>query len=158
MVVYTQPRVVSIPLIDLGPSFLPDPAGRAAVARQIGAACRDTGFFYVRNHNVPAPLSDALFDASRAFFARPIEEKMRCHVAISKSRRGFEPQGAQALDPDSPPDIKETFVLGIDRGPDHPLVRAGTPRHGTNTWPPGGDEFRRPVEAYFQALQSLSAI
>jgi len=156
MIVYTGPRATNIPVIDLGPSFSPGSAERAAVAREIGAACRDAGFFYVRHHNVPAQLIDALFAASRAFFARPIEEKMRCHVGKSTALRGFEPQGNQALDPDSPPDIKESFLLGIDRGYDHPLVRAGTPRHGPNNWLPDGDEFRRPVEAYFQAILSLS--
>jgi isopenicillin N synthase-like dioxygenase len=156
MIAYTQPRVGNIPLVDLRPSFSPGRTERVAVAHEIGAACRDAGFFYVRNHNVPAQLIDALFNGSRRYFAGTIEEKMRCHVGKSEARRGYEPQGNQALDPDSPVDMKESFLLGIDRGPDHPLVRARTPRHGPNVWPSGGDELRRAAETYFQALMSLS--
>jgi isopenicillin N synthase-like dioxygenase len=156
MVAYTQPRVINIPLIDLTRSFSSGPAERTAVAREIGTACRDVGFFYVRNHNVPAQLIEAVFIASSGFFVRPIEEKMQCHVVKSEARRGYEPQGNQALDPDSPVDIKESFLLGIDRGPDHPLVRARTPRHGPNVWPSDVDELRRSAETYFQSLMSLS--
>jgi isopenicillin N synthase-like dioxygenase len=156
MVVYTLPRTTNIPLIDLAPSFSMGLDGRAAVARDISAACRNAGFFYVSNHNVPARKIDALFEASRLFFARPLENKMQVHVAKSEARRGYEPPGNQALDVDSPVDLKETFLLGIDRGPDHPLVRAQTPRHGPNVWPANAGELRRSCEAYFEALLSLS--
>jgi isopenicillin N synthase-like dioxygenase len=156
MVVYTPPRTINIPLIDLAPSFSEGRDAQDAVARDIGAACRDVGFFYVRNHDVPARTIDALFEASHTFFARPFENKMQIHVAKSAARRGYESPGNQALDVDSPADLKESFLLGIDRGPDHPLVRARTPRHGPNVWPDNASELRQPCEAYFEAMMSLS--
>ena len=48
-------------------------------------------------------------------------------------------------------DLKETLDTGIDHGPDHPEVLAGTPLHGLNQWPdlPG---FRERVEPYRDAM------
>ncbi|HEX9461516.1 MAG TPA: 2-oxoglutarate and iron-dependent oxygenase domain-containing protein [Alphaproteobacteria bacterium] len=155
MVAYTQPRRTDIPLVDIGPSFSGAARDRMAVARQIRAACIDVGFFYVRGHQVPRRLVDGVFDAAHEFFARPLNEKMLCDARNSSALRGFESPGTQTLDPDSPPDIKESFRIGIDRGPDHPLVRASTPRHGPNNWPPHSDEFRQRVEGYFDAMLGL---
>jgi isopenicillin N synthase-like dioxygenase len=156
MIVYTQPRLAAIPVIDIGPSFSPALRERQAVAQEVHAACRDAGFFYVRNHGLPARLVDDMFAVSREFFARPMDEKMQCSVKNSPAYRGYEWPGIQTLDPDSPPDLKEDFLFGIDRGPEHPLVRAGTPRHGMNVWPAGGETFRRCSEAYFDAVLQLS--
>lgn len=156
MIVYTQPRLAEIPVIDIGPSFSPALRDRQTVAHQVHAACRDTGFFYVSNHNLPAGLVDDMFAASREFFARPMDDKMECSVKKSPAYRGYEWPGIQTLDPDSPPDLKEDFLFGIDRGPEHPLVRAGTPRHGMNLWPANAEDFRRCSEAYFDGAFQLS--
>ena len=155
MVVYSKPRPAEIPVIDIGRSFSADMRDRAAVAREIRAACIGIGFFYVRGHRVPREIIDSVFAAGREFFARPMEEKLRCSTQHSPALNGFEPPGAQALDVDSPPDLKEGFRIGIERGPDHPLVRANTPRHGANNWPTGSDAFRRASEAYLTALLGL---
>ena len=46
-----------LPVIDVSPLAGDAPAtARAAVARQIQAACRERGFFYVTGHGVPADL------------------------------------------------------------------------------------------------------
>ena len=38
------------------------------VAGEIGRACRDVGFFDIRNHGVPEDLLSGMFDRSQAFF------------------------------------------------------------------------------------------
>ena len=49
----------ALPLIDIAPLAGPDPAARAGVARAIGAACRDTGFFAITGHGItPARIKD----------------------------------------------------------------------------------------------------
>src|SRR5258708_10544096 len=80
---------------------------------------------------------------------------MLCDARNSSALRGFESPGTQTLDPDSPPDIKESFRIGIDRGPDHPLVRASAPRQGPNNWRRHSDEFSQRVEGYFDAMLGL---
>jgi isopenicillin N synthase-like dioxygenase len=147
-----------LPVIDLTPSFGADPAGTANVAAAIDTAARRHGFFYIVGHGVPQALIDAIFDADARFFALPDEVKQRWHIDRSMGlQRGFDPIGWQSLDAGRPADLKESFYLGRDLAPDHPLVRAGTPNHGPNQWPdealvPG---FRSTCEAYAEALAAL---
>ena len=53
-----------IPIVDI--AALRDRSGTQAVAAQIGAACRDVGFFYISNHGV----ADALLARVRAALRR----------------------------------------------------------------------------------------
>ena len=139
-----------LPVIDLSVG------DRAAAA--IDAACRAHGFFYVVGHGVDAAVIDAAFDASKRFFALDEAVKQRWHIDRSGLRRGFDPIGWQVLDPGKPTDVKESFYIGRERGPDDPLVRAGTPNHGPNQWPdealaPG---FQAALRAYDAAIESLA--
>lgn len=141
-----------LPLIDLSS------ADDQLLARRIDAACRDSGFFIIVGHGIDAALIARMFDRSRAFFALEQTDKDRWHMSRSTIRRGYEGVGWQALDPGTPVDLKESFYLGVERGPDDPLVRAGTPNHGPNQWPderllPG---FRNAVDEYFGALDALA--
>ncbi|NUR88891.1 MAG: 2-oxoglutarate and iron-dependent oxygenase domain-containing protein, partial [Nonomuraea sp.] len=52
-----------IPVIDIAPLLGGGPAGQ--VAEAIGRACRDSGFFYVSGHGVPAELIDRLDAGAR---------------------------------------------------------------------------------------------
>ncbi len=98
---------MSLPLIDL--SDLPGVA-----AQRIDAALREHGFFAVTGHGVPAGVVNAAFAAGQAFFALPEATKRRWHIDGWPLKRGFDPVGWQALDPGTPPDIKESFYLGVE--------------------------------------------
>jgi len=146
----------TLPLIDLAPSFASE-AGAQAVARALDAACRAHGFFYVTGHGVDAACIAAIWQANTHLFALPEAVKQRWHIERSGIQRGWDPVGWQSLDPSRPADLKESWYLGVDRGPDDPKVRAGTPNHGPNVWPdealvPG---FRAACEAYADALAGL---
>ena len=65
----------AIPIIDVSDLVAGDAAGTARVAAEIGAACREVGFFYVVGHSVPAALMQRTFAASRAFFAEDEADK-----------------------------------------------------------------------------------
>ncbi len=68
----------ALPIIDVGPLLGHGPAaGQAEAAGRIQAACRESGFFYVVGHGVPAGLLDQLASASAEFFALPLEDKLR---------------------------------------------------------------------------------
>lgn len=117
----------------------------AALARQVDAALRDSGFLAIVGHGVPDALRQAAFDASRRFFALPQAAKERWHVDRWPLPRGFDPIGWQALDPDRPPDLKESFYLGVEA-------------IGPNQWPdealvPG---FRVALQAWSDAMQALA--
>ncbi len=143
-----------IPVIDLAPLFGGGTEGEKAVAAAIGQACRDRGFFYVRNHGVPEALVTGLFAAGAAFFALPEQEKGAVSITRSPHNRGYVPLEGEALDPSRPGDAKEAFNIGRELAADDPDLLAGTPFHGMNQWPslPG---FRDTLTAYFVAQQRL---
>jgi len=142
----------TIPIIDLAGSFSGDAAARRTTAGEIDRACRAVGFFYVRNHGIPEALIAGQFGAARDFFALGEAEKRGYPQGL---RPGYEPLEGQKFDPNAPGDLKEGFTIGIERGPEHKLVKAGVPRHGANQWPAGLPAFRTQSEAYFQAAHRL---
>lgn len=147
MILYTEPKSAArLPIIDLGPSFADGEAGRDSVAGEIGAACRDTGFFYVANHGVDSALVDRAFAQSNRFFDQPGGWKSR--LRKQGTSNGYEPAEAQRLDKDSPGDIKESFNFTTGGVP-------GTPGYKTNMWPDDLPGFREELEAYNSALRGL---
>ncbi|MGH8700830.1 MAG: 2-oxoglutarate and iron-dependent oxygenase domain-containing protein, partial [Burkholderiales bacterium] len=138
-----------IPVVDLGGT------DRRAIAAEIGAACRDTGFFYIENHGIPAALIEGQFESTRRFFALPLAEKLEIDLRKSPCSRGYEAMGGQTLDSDAPPDLKEGFYMGWHREPDHPYVKAGLPNHGPNVWPRSLPGFAEQMQAYYDSMFSL---
>ncbi len=63
------------------------PEAKKNVASELDKACRDVGFFYLKNHGVPLELMKAMVDGGREFFetASP-EEKQR--IAMRKTAEG----------------------------------------------------------------------
>lgn len=104
-------------------------------AAAIGAALASTGFFSLIGHGVPRGVFDAAFHASQRFFASSDADKALVHIGQSSHKHGFDPIGWQALDTSAPPDLKESFYLGAERAPDHPLVLEGIENQGPNQWP-----------------------
>lgn len=80
-------------VIDIAPLMRRrDATARSAVATQIEAACRDTGFFYIRGHGVADAVIERLDAASRRFFALPREAKQAIAMEHGgRARRGWFP-------------------------------------------------------------------
>ncbi len=149
-------RTETLPVIDIGGLSSARLEDRRTVAREIRAACIDSGFFYVVNHGVPPHSVAETFARSQQFFSQPLATKTRVGIAHSPVSRGYEPIGAQTLDLAAAPDQKESFYIGIERGPKDPLAAAGTPNHGPNQWPDGLPGWRESMEAYFARLGALA--
>ncbi|XP_076957944.1 protein DMR6-LIKE OXYGENASE 2-like [Bidens hawaiensis] len=66
----------TIPLIDLHHLSGPN---RAHVVNQIGEACRNYGFFQVKNHGVPESTIANMIEIAREFFKLPEEEKLKTY-------------------------------------------------------------------------------
>ena len=145
-----------IPVIDVS-ALAGDDAGAAAeTAAAIGAACRETGFFYVSGHTVPAALMERAFAASAAFFAQDAAAK-RAVLYTAAGNRGYVPMKGEALDPGRPADLKEAFNIGLELPPDDPELLAGRMFRATNLWPdmPG---FRDTMLDYFAACHGLGRL
>jgi isopenicillin N synthase-like dioxygenase len=142
----------AVPVIDVS-ALVAGTSARAAVAAEIGRACRAQGFFYVTGHGVDVGIVERLVDASRRFFAQDGAPKMEWPMSKGgRAWRGYFPVGGELTS--GRPDWKEGLYLGSELPEDHPLVRLRTPLHGRNLFPalPG---FREAVLEYMGALTTL---
>lgn len=156
MIPYTPARSgMSLPVIDISGALSGDGARRRVVAGEVRMACRDTGFFYLAGHGVPDALTRGQLDAARRFFALPQAEKDALDHHRSAAMRGYERMQGQTLDVGSPPDLKESFMIGADPGPDHPFIRDKVPQYGPNQWPPDMPGFRDQTLAYADEMVRL---
>ena len=136
--------VSGIPVIDLARM------GDGAVAleeigRAIVAAAEGAGFFYIRNHGIPERLIADVLRVSAAFFAEPAERKQQ--VAVNAGHRGFIQMGQAKMASGARPDLKESFIWGLDEpGPD------GIP---PNCWPDFMPEMRPVLTEFFRAGNQL---
>ncbi len=151
-------REETLPIINVAPLFGGDVQARDETAREIGAACRELGFFYVTGHAIGADTLRDLDAASRCFFALPEEEKMR--IAMEKGGRawrGFFPVGGELTS--GKPDLKQGLYFGEELGDDDARVREGWPLHGRNLFPDVTPELKSLVLRFMsQATQSAHAI
>jgi isopenicillin N synthase-like dioxygenase len=155
MISYVRPKPFSaIPIIDFAPTCSEHLKDRESVARELRRASIETGFFYLRNHGVLQELLDAQLKWADRFFSLPDHERTAVAMSNSSCMRGFEGAGKQALDADTPPDLRERFYVGVDLDAEHPYVRSGVPNHGPNQWP-NLTGFREQNERYFAALLNL---
>lgn len=151
----------AIPVVDIGPLVAGTPArapdrasDRASVAAQLGAACRDHGFFYIAGHGVEDGLQRRLQRLSREFFAQDVDTKLRiAMVRGGRAWRGYFPPGGELTS--GRPDLKEGLYFGAELAADHPAVRAGTPMHGPNLFPEHPAELRATVLEYLDAMTAL---
>jgi len=142
-----------LPVIDVGPLVRGSP-DLDDVARAIDAACREHGFFYIVGHGVDDALQEQLDVQARRLFALP--ERAKAAVAMAHGGpawRGWFPLEGELTS--GRPDRKEGFYLGAELSGDDPRVRAGTPLHGPNLFPPELPELRTAVLEYLDAMTAL---
>lgn len=153
----------SLPIIDVSPLLIEDSSDKSQedVALQIHQACRDWGFFYVKNHGVPIELQERLVELSRVFFAQPLEEKMKIPMSKGgRAWRGYFPVGNELTS--GKPDGKEGLYLGTEiTDENHPKVLAKVPLHGRNQFPSIGEnenEFSEVILTYMKAIENLGRL
>ncbi|WP_341366793.1 2-oxoglutarate and iron-dependent oxygenase domain-containing protein [Yoonia sp. BS5-3] len=137
-----------IPVLDWS-AFQTDPQ---AFSAELGQICRKSGFFLLKNHDVPKALIDACFGQADAFFALPEAQKAKLSIASNPHNRGWAAMGSESLDEASGQiDQKQAFNIGLDLAADDPAVLRGDAFRGVNLWP-AIDGFRDIVLDYFNAV------
>jgi isopenicillin N synthase-like dioxygenase len=162
MRLYTPPKPAEdIPVVDLAGSFSADRAAQRAIAWEIHRACRETGFFYIRNHSVPDDLVAGQFAWARRLFDLPLSDKLALHMKHSPTRAGYEPIGGQVLDSQEdgsepgPADLKESFYIGVETT-DGLLLDREHIGFGHNQWPASLPGFREQMLAYQAAMRTVA--
>ena len=153
-----------IPVIDLTPFRTGDAAARARAAASISEACEGLGFLVVSGHGVAASLGDRLHAAGRAFFDRPLDEKLAVRRPRDDQNRGYIPYGEETLAKMhgriTPADYKEVFAIGPDAVPDEPYYTCDLayPDFAPNLWPDRPDGLRPAMLAYYDAMLRLARL
>lgn len=154
-----------VPVIDVGYAYTGDPAERAEVAQAIADACRSSGFFMIRGHQVPRRVVDEMREVTARFFALPQVAKlellanphdplMRGFAWPARPRDGQESAAALFV----PPDLSESFVVNRygDERKAPAVARAADKRLlFPNKWPelPG---FEATYDAYYGEMERLA--
>jgi len=160
-----------IPTIDIAALLDQDATARRPVAEQIGRACEEIGFFYIRNHGIAQSLIDQAYACSAAFHHSPVPWREKVHVQNSRGNRGWLPSTLAFNDPDpelyrlspaaaeddhiSKPRLHSGFDLSLDIPPDDPDYLAGNIMLVPNQWPDWLPGFRDDVMAYYNAVMAL---
>jgi isopenicillin N synthase-like dioxygenase len=140
----------SVPIVEVSGLHSPDLAERQRVAGEIGKAAGKVGFFYIRGAGVDDAVFERMLASTKAFFALPVEEKMRYYIGLSKCHRGYVPAGEEGLAAGMP-EMKEAFDTALDLPADDPDHLAGNPMLGPNTWPELAG-FAEAVTAYYREV------
>jgi len=159
-----KPDSFKIPTIDIAP-YIADPTSIAAlkVIAQVRQACTTTGFFQIAGHGVPRSLQEQVFKASAAFFALPLEEKVKLNRGTNggPNNRGYEVMGTQVLDKGQKKgDQKEGFYIAQDLPFSHPVAKAFPTFAGPNVFPSfsvlPSAAFKEPMIAYHEHVLSVT--
>lgn len=111
------------------------------IGSQMREAAEGIGFFYIKRHTIPPALIAGVLDVASRFFAAPLDRKQS--VAVNAGHRGFIRIGEAKMTAGAKPDLKESFVWGLNEpGPD------GIP---PNQWPDFLPEMKDVLMDFFDA-------
>ncbi len=148
--------MAQVPVIDFTPFREGTTVGKARVAREIRDACEDTGFFYLAGHDIAQSAIDAIFAASRRFFALPLEDRLKVKLT-PKQNRGYQPLGSRFYgDKADAPDLNESYKYQHDFLPGDPDIVDGGRVHALNRWPENLPGWREALVGYYDRMEDLT--
>jgi isopenicillin N synthase-like dioxygenase len=145
--------LAEIPMIDFAPFLHGTEADKRRVADEIGDACRQIGFFYLKGHGVLDELRRAVFEQSAAFFHKPIAERRKA-AATPEWYRGWIPM------PEPAPLSRSSRLFEQYRiQPEYEAEDDAQNNHifyRPNRWPEDLPAFGETCTAYWRAMLELS--
>lgn len=143
-----------IPVIDIGALRGGDDAAKLEVANALRRAAQSPGFFYISNHGVAEKVVADALSMSRRFFAYSEDEKQA--VKVNARHRGFLRVGEAKMYAGARPDLKESFVFGLDLAADHAEFAGTNPLLGVNQWPQFLPQMRSISCRFFDSVSSCA--
>jgi isopenicillin N synthase-like dioxygenase len=138
---------MNIPVIDLNRPNL-------ECALEMAKACREHGFFCIKNHDFPLGLQLKMLSLSRRFFELPIEEKNKIHMRNGGlAWRGFFSVGEELTSGIA--DLKEGLYFGEQLSINDPRVKNNWPLHGLNQYPEIS-HFKETTTSYMAHMNELA--
>lgn len=144
-----------LPVVDISLLFSDDIDERQLAADSLDKAVRDTGFLYLKGHQITPSLINNLKEVVKEYFKQDEESKMENYIGFSKNHSGYVPIGEEKYySTDSQkPDLKEAY----DIGPDSPSMMARFKKEACTQWPKN-EAFKENVKAYYNAMLELSRV
>src|SRR3954454_3924113 len=147
-----------IPVIDLA-------GDRDEIAREIDAACRESGFLVVTGHGVDPALIERMHEASLEMFLQPAEWKQQWRPPEDAAgMRGMHLVASNVSAPENvttAPDLCELFTISRlgEPGVAAPARPGDAPAgwHMANIWPDRPAGLRETWLAYYAAMDALAA-
>lgn len=128
-----NPDTCVIPTLDMSRYFNGEAHDREIFCQQLCDTGHDIGFFYLKNHGIPASLLNEVLTQANLFFHLPQHEKNNIDITHSPHFRGYGKLNAETTGGIA--DYKETYDLGLERqarsSQDKPYLNL----HGPNQWP-----------------------
>jgi isopenicillin N synthase-like dioxygenase len=142
-----------VPVVNISGLYSRNEDQRKVVAKEIGKACREVGFFYLASHPIPSSLIEQVYKAMKQFFSLPLEEKRKVAMTnCPEGHRGYFGLLEENTDTQNQGDVKEGIDFGHELPPEAPLL----PLRGHNQWPQSlGEEFKAVVMQFFEAVRNL---
>lgn len=103
---------MNIPCVDLQQFTKGGPRGKAEFVANLGKAFEEVGFVAVKNHGIPQPLIDKMYQSVQAFFALPLPKKRNYEVPGLAGQRGYTSFGKEHAKGFDAPDLKEFYQYG----------------------------------------------
>ena len=129
-----------LPIIDITSTEAP---------AEIDRACREFGFFAIRNHGVSDELREAVLRTAIDFFGRPDSEKAQVALSHGGSAwRGWFPLGGELTS--GVPDLKEGYYFGRE------LPVEARSMHGPNIWPGEPASLQPVVTEWMATMEPLA--
>jgi len=119
-------------------------------AIEIGNACKNVGFFYAKNHQIPEDHLKEVIAAMKSFFDLSVKEKMKIHISKSDNYRGYTPLGKELTNDKY--DWHECIDFGLDLSHDHPDVITGKQLMGPNQWPENPAFFKSVLDRHWNFM------
>lgn len=110
----------TIPLVDLSVFVTGDASQRQAFVAELGKAFHEIGFVGVTGHGVPQQLIDDFYQAAKAFFALPEDQKRQYELSGMAGQRGYTSFGKEHAKQSTVADLKEFFQIGQEVADGHP--------------------------------------
>ena len=109
----------------------------AAFAQAFGGSFQRFGFGIIADHGIDSALIARAWEATRAFFAQPVEAKLP-YKSPKGGARGYTPFGIEIAKGASENDLKEFWHVGRDLAPGHRYSDSMPP----NIWPDYPPDFK----------------
>lgn len=149
-----------LPIIDIAP-FVDEKVfskeERLRVGKQVDDACREWGFFYLKNHGLTIEEMAEIREVASEFFKLPLEEKQAISIEKNDYARGYQRLGQNITL--YAQDWHEGVDLYAPVGPDHLIKKKGLKTlSGTNPIPNRPKDWSEKVEKYIGKMMRLGKV